>query len=106
METILLVLHLLIAIFLVAIILLQQASGGALDGLGGGGSSAGVLNSRGKSNLMTKTTAVLATLFIISSISLSIYYRNPAHKAKSILEVPVEKIVETSTNPVAPTTKE
>ncbi|MDR1694268.1 MAG: preprotein translocase subunit SecG [Lactobacillaceae bacterium] len=88
METVLLVLHLLIAIFLVGIILLQNSSGNALSGLGGGTSASSFLSARGKGNLLTKITTVLAVAFFVSSISLSIYYRNPEHKAKSILEQP------------------
>lgn len=86
METVLLVLHLMIAIFLVAIILLQNSGDNALSGLGGGSSANSFLSVRGKGNLLTKTTAILAVAFFVSSISLSIYYRNPEHKAKSILE--------------------
>lgn len=103
METILLVLHLLIAIFLVAIILLQNSGGSALDGLGGGNSASSFLSARGKGNLMTKITTILAAAFIISSISLSIYYRNPAHKAvRSILEAPVAAPVAETSAPSVP----
>lgn len=86
METVLLVLHLMIAIFLVAIILLQNSGGNALSGLGGSNSASSFLSVRGKGNLLTKTTTILAVAFFASSIFLSIYYRNPEHKAKSILE--------------------
>lgn len=87
METVLLVLHLMVAIFLVVIILLQQSSAGALDGLGGGNSASSFLSARGKGNLLTRITAILAASFIVTSILLSIYYKNPEHKAKSILDV-------------------
>lgn len=102
METVLLVLHLLIAIFLVAIILLQNSGGGALDGLGGGNSASSFLSARGKGNLLTKVTTVLATAFIVSSLSLSIYYKNPEHKAKSILENVVLEEVDTNQAPSVP----
>lgn len=92
METLLLVLHLLFAIFLVVVILIQQSSGSALDGLGGGNSASSLLSARGKGNLLTKITTILATLFIISSISLSIYYRNPEHRGKSMLDVSTEEV--------------
>lgn len=86
METVLLVLHLMIAIFLVVIILLQSSSSNALSGLGGGTSASSFLSARGKGNLLTRITTFLAVAFFVSSISLSIYYRNPEHKAASILE--------------------
>ncbi len=99
METVLLVLHLLVAIFLVCFILMQKSGGGALDGLGGGSGASNFLNARGTSNFLTKTTAVLATIFFLTSISLSIYYKNVERKAGSILNTaPVEQ----SSEPVAP----
>ncbi|MFV0627247.1 MAG: preprotein translocase subunit SecG [Alphaproteobacteria bacterium] len=107
METVLLVLHLIVAIFLVVIILLQQSSAGALDGLGGGNSASSFLSARGKGNLLTKITAILAAAFMTTSILLSIYYKNPEHRAKSILDVSqaVVDSVEDST-PKVPTSGE
>ena len=88
MGTVLLVIHLLIAIFLVAVILLQRSEGGALDGLGGGSGASNFLTARGTGNLLTRTTAILATL----CISLSFYYkgRNTGNKSliDSIAETP------------------
>lgn len=75
MGTVLLVIHLLVAIFLVAVILLQRSEGGALDGLGGGNGASSFLSARGTGNFLTRTTAILATIFIITSISLSLYYK-------------------------------
>ena len=86
MLTVLLVLHLLTAIFLVCLILMQRSEGGALSGLGGGSGANSFLNARGKGNLLTKTTAILATIFFITSISLSIYHQNANVKTVSVLE--------------------
>lgn len=72
METIILVIHLLLAIALVAVILLQRSEGGAL-GIGGGG---GVMTGRGAANLLTRTTAILATGFMATSIILAILAGN------------------------------
>ena len=94
MSTVLLVLHLLIAIFLVAFILLQRSSGGALDGLGGGNSASSFLTARGTGNFLTKATAILATLFFVTSMSLSLYYKGHVGQVvtKSIVEQsPVEQ---------------
>lgn len=68
METIILVIHILIATGLVAAVLLQRSEGGAL-GIGGGG---GLMTSRGAGDLLTRTTAVLAALFFASSIALAL----------------------------------
>ena len=99
MGTVLLVIHLLVAIFLVAVILLQRSEGGALDGLGGGNGASSFLSARGTGNFLTRTTAILATIFIITSISLSLYYKGTDRHAKSILE---EAPVAAEAEPSAP----
>lgn len=73
MTTIVLVIHLLIALALVGIILLQRSEGGGTGlGGGGGGSFGGLMSSRGQANLLTRTTAVLAAAFIATSLTLAI----------------------------------
>lgn len=69
METVLIVVHLIIVLAMAVVILLQRSEGGAL-GMGGGGG--GFMSSRGSGNLLTKTTAILATGFFLTSISLTI----------------------------------
>lgn len=91
MGTVLLVLQLIVAIFLVAVILLQRSNGGALSGLGGGTSVNGLLSARGKGNILTRITAVLATLFFVLSLALSIYYsRAEVHVASIVDTQPIE----------------
>lgn len=67
---------------------MQRSSGGALDGLGGGSGASSFLNARSAGNLLTRITAILATIFFITSISLSLYYKGAEHKPSSILDVP------------------
>ena len=69
MENIILILNLIFAIFLVGIILIQKSEGGAL---GLGVSQDSFISSRSAGSFLTKATAILATLFIITSISLTI----------------------------------
>jgi len=69
MENFILVLNIILAIVLVIIILLQKSEGGAL---GIGASQESFISSRSAGNLLTKATAIIATLFIITSISLTI----------------------------------
>lgn len=69
MITIVLIVHLLIAIALVAVVLLQRSEGGAL-GIGGGGMS-GFLTGRSTANFLTRTTAMLAAFFFITSMVLA-----------------------------------
>lgn len=62
METILLVIHLLIALALIGVVLIQKSEGG---GLGiGSGTAGGMVTARGGANLLTRATALLATLFM------------------------------------------
>lgn len=73
-ETVLLVIHLMIALALVGVVLLQKSEGG---GLGfGGGSLGGVVSVRGTANLLTRATSVLATAFICMSLLLAIVAAN------------------------------
>ncbi|RUT32753.1 preprotein translocase subunit SecG [Arsenicitalea aurantiaca] len=69
MANVLIVAYLLIVLALIAVILLQRSEGG---GLGMGGNAGGMMTARGSANLMTRTTAVLATLFFATAIGLTI----------------------------------
>src|SRR5262245_4785129 len=71
MTTVLLVIHIMIAIALICVVLLQRSEGGAL-GIGGGGFMTG----RSAGNALTKTTAVLAAAFFATSLSLTLIARN------------------------------
>ena len=87
MENIILVLNIILAVLLVAIILLQKSEGGAL---GIGVSQDSFISSRSAGWLLTKTTAVIATLFIITSISLTIMSKEE-FSGSSVLEKIEEK---------------
>ena len=82
MENIILVLNVILAIILVAIILLQKSEGGAL---GLGASQDSFISSRSAGNILTKATAIIATLFIITSISLTIMSK-AEFSSSSVLE--------------------
>lgn len=69
MYTVLLVVHVIITLAMIIIILMQRSTGG-LGGMGGG-AGGGLVSSRGQANLLTRTTAILATLFIVNSLALS-----------------------------------
>ena len=87
MGSVLLVIYLLVAILLVVIILMQRNSGNALSGLGGGNGADSFLSARSKGNFMTRTTAVLATIFFVTAMLLSLYYRGETKKVESITDV-------------------
>ena len=83
METILISVNVVLALILVLIILLQRSEGGAL---GLGLSQDNFASTRSVGNFLTKSTAVIATLFIISSISLVILSRGEVQSTQSVLE--------------------
>ena len=68
MTSVILLIHLILAIALVAVVLLQRSEGGAL-GIGGG-TMGGLMTSRGSANLLTRVTGIIAACFICSSIAL------------------------------------
>ena len=87
MENFILVLNIILAIILVIVILLQKSEGGAL---GIGSSQESFISSRSAGNLLTKVTAIIATLFIITSISLTIMAQKGI-STSSVLERVEEK---------------
>lgn len=72
MEIVLLVAHLIIALGLIGVVLLQRSEGGALGIGGGGGGSGNLFSARGVGNALTRTTAYLALGFFITSIALTV----------------------------------
>ena len=83
MENILLVLNIIFAIILVLLVLMQKSEGGAL---GIGVSQENLMFSKSAGNFMTKSTAVVATLFIICSLSLTIISRSELTPNTSIID--------------------
>lgn len=110
MQNVLLVVQLIVAIALVAVVLVQRtaADGGGLAG--GGSTMGGLFTARGSANLLTRTTAVLATIFILNCLVLGAM-ASSQHKQGSIVDqytsetAPVQgtqKAPEAPKAPVAP----
>lgn len=73
MQTVLIVVHLIIVLALIGVVLLQRSEGGGLGlGGGGGGGVSGFMTGRGQANALTRATAILAGLFFLTSLVLSI----------------------------------
>ncbi|WP_152048195.1 preprotein translocase subunit SecG [Aureimonas psammosilenae] len=72
LDTILIIVHLMIVLALIVVVLLQRSEGGAL-GIGGGGG--GLMTARGAANALTRTTAILAAGFFITSLALGLSAR-------------------------------
>ncbi|MCB9928509.1 MAG: preprotein translocase subunit SecG [Alphaproteobacteria bacterium] len=99
MLQIVLVIHLLIAVGLVGVVLLQRSEGGAL-GIGGGGGG-GFMTGRGTANLLTRTTAILAACFFATSLVLAVL-ASGTHKSGSIMDGAVPTAPASSSAPAAP----
>jgi len=101
METFLLIIHITLAVLLISSVLLQKSDGGAL---GIGGSSNDLMSSRSAGNFLTKFTAVVATLFIFTSILLTLVNKKDTTN-KSIIDK-IEKLDKNSSSqPKIPNSK-
>ena len=96
MENILLVLNIIFALILVLLVLMQKSEGGAL---GIGVSQESYMFSRTAGNFMTKATAVVATLFIVCSLALTIVSRDELIPTTSVLDTIEEKSEDTPSIP-------
>ena len=96
MENILLILNIILAFILVILVLMQKSEGGAL---GIGVSQESFMFSRTAGNFMTKATAVVAVLFIICSLGLTIISRGDLAPTSSVLDTVEEKSEDTPAIP-------
>lgn len=106
MSTVLMVVHLLLALALIGVVLLQKSEGGGLGigggGGGGGGGMSGFLTGRGTANLLTRTTAILAAGFMLTSITLTIL-AGAGDEPRSIIEdLPASAPIEDPGSPTIP----
>ena len=100
MQTVIIVIHLMIVVVMIGAVLLQKSEGGGL-GMGGG---AGFMSSRGTANLLTRTTAVLAAGFFLTSLLMS-WLASLDRKPTSIIgSQPASQSQPAGATPVAPPT--
>lgn len=103
MSTFIAILHILVALILIGLVLIQDSKGGGALGMGGGGSNS-VLGATGASTLAAKMTRIAAVIFALTSIGLSVM---SAHQSKSILDkLPAATAVPTAPTEPAATTPE
>jgi preprotein translocase subunit SecG len=95
METLIIVFHVLAALSIIGLILIQQGKGADMGASFGSGASQTLFGSRGSGNALTRSTAILATLFFATSLALSVVAKNKAEHAGAI---------DFSSAPPAPTT--
>ena len=96
MENILLLLNIILAVILVLLVLMQKSEGGAL---GIGVSQENLMFSKSAGNFMTKATAIIATLFIICSLALTIISRGELTPVNSVLDTVEESNEDTPSIP-------
>jgi preprotein translocase subunit SecG len=102
MQTVLLVVHLIIALLLIGTILLQRSEGGALGIGGSGGGGGNLFTARGVGNGLTRATAVLAVGFFITSIGLTVLATRKAPTGSVFDNVPVTEGQATPSAPKTP----
>ena len=83
MESALLIIHAILAVVLIIVVLIQRAEGGAL-GIGGGSDG---MSPRGSADVLTRTTAIIALLFVITSISLTVLSLRSSERSLSFDEL-------------------
>ena len=90
METALLIIHAILALVLIIVVLIQRAEGGAL-GIGGGSDG---MSPRGSADILTRTTAIIAVLFVITSISLTVLSLRNSERSLNFDDIDLENINE------------
>ena len=107
MSTVLVVVHVLVSIFLIAVVLLQRGKGAEIGAVFGGGGGSTVFGSRGAGNFLTKLTTGAVVLFMLTSITLS-YFGAPRTISDIVSDAPAaespgvpEVVVPESTFPEA-----
>ena len=103
MTSVLLIIHLFVTLALIGVVLIQRSEGGGL-GIGSSQGMGSFMGGRGTANLLTRTTAVLATAFMVLSLALALLNRGTAGVGRSILDTaPISSIPAPAGQP-APTT--
>jgi preprotein translocase subunit SecG len=73
MSAVVTILHVIVCVFLIAVVLLQRGKGAQIGAVFGGGAGSTLFGSRGAGNFLTKLTAIAATLYMVTSLSLSYF---------------------------------
>ena len=98
METLFWVLHVIVAITVIALVVLQHGKGADMGAAFGSGSSGSLFGATGSANFLSRSTAIVATLFFLTSLGLA-YFGLQQHKPTSVLD---RTTVPTTTQPAAP----
>ena len=100
MTSIIITIHVIVSFVLIVVILLQSGSAGGMGAAFGGGGSQTLFGSSGSGKFFTRLTAIVAALFMITSISLTVM---SAHRAKgTVMQDYTQPAVEAPVTPIAP----
>ncbi|MDP2056581.1 MAG: preprotein translocase subunit SecG [Thiobacillus sp.] len=99
METLFWVVHVIVAIMVIALVLLQHGKGADMGAAFGSGSSGSLFGATGSANFLSRSTAIMATLFFLTSMGLA-YFGLQQHKPVSVLDRAA--VPATTSQPVAP----
>ena len=101
MSTVLLIIHLFVTLALIGVVLIQRSEGGGL-GIGSSQGMGSFMSGRGTANLLTRTTAILAVIFMGLSLTLALLNRGSSTQARSILDTPPPAATTTPAPPPKP----
>lgn len=102
MHALILTIHIIVSLMLIGLVLIQHGkgadAGAAFGGGGGGGASGSLFGSRGSASFLSRSSAVLAAIFFITSLTLAYFSVETPNKAKSVTEtVPTEQVQQEET---------
>jgi preprotein translocase subunit SecG len=101
MTTVLLLIHLFVTLALIGVVLIQRSEGGGL-GIGSSQGMGAFMSGRGTANLLTRTTAILGTLFFALSLALALLNRGTSGVGRSIMDAPLPATPAPVTAPLVP----
>lgn len=109
MQTFVLVVHIILAVLMIVLILVQHGKGADAGASFGGGGAATVFGASGSGNFLTRLTAILTALFFVTSLTLAIFAKKQTTDAYSLKSVPATQSAPATlpeTSPNAPKTAE
>lgn len=109
MQTFVLVVHIILAVLMIVLILVQHGKGADAGASFGGGGAATVFGASGSGNFLTRVTAILTALFFVTSLTLAVFAKKQtadAYSLNAISSAPAVPVKTAETSPNAPKSSE
>lgn len=103
MQTFVLVVHIILAVLMIGLILVQHGKGADAGASFGGGGAATVFGASGSGNFLTRVTAVLTALFFVTSLTLAVFAKKQTTDAYSLKSISSTTSVPAQSNETSPT---